>query len=81
MAAKPAPPAVAQPKAAAKPVASKPAKPAGTQPPNANTTSWSESIRKALQEKGNQSHGPERGNDWKNQQRGGLSIAHRNKFG
>jgi hypothetical protein len=59
------------------PPASKPASPQASQ----SSTSWSESIRKAMQEKGNQSHGPDRSNDWKNQQRAGLSIAHRNKFG
>jgi hypothetical protein len=44
--------------------------------------SWSESIRKAAQDKSGQTTGPEHDkSDWKNRQRSGLSIAHRNKFG
>jgi hypothetical protein len=43
---------------------------------------WSESLRKALQEKSGHKTGPEHDkSDWKGRQRSGLSMTHRNKFG
>jgi hypothetical protein len=75
------PAVVAKQVAPTQPVAKKPATPKPAPQANQSSTSWSESIRKAMQDKSNQSHGPDRGHDWKNQPRAGLSINHRNKFG
>jgi hypothetical protein len=84
-AAKPA--TAVSPKPAAQPLAAKPAapKPAPAPKPAAESShtglSWSESLRKAMQDK-HTSSGPEHDkSDWKNRQRSGLSIAHRNKYG
>jgi len=68
------------------PAAAPTPKPAKVSPPPAapaadGHSSWSDSLRRAMQEKNSQRHWPENKQDWKDRQRAGLSISQRNKFG
>ena len=72
--------AVAKP--ASSPAAPKTApRPAAPENTSGAALSWSDSLRKAMQEKNAQRHWPENKTEWKDRQRAGLSITHRNKFG
>jgi hypothetical protein len=65
---------------APKPAPQPAAQPTAPAPPGGHM-SWSDSLRKAMQDKNAQKHWPENKQDWKDRQRSGLSISHRNKFG